>query len=348
MNKPNEASYDDGLRTIESQTDILMSDLSTKDLVPAQEYVMILPSKVFEERSGVYRAYPTCENHWTANSVLQWLESLAKASEAFDNNSLVVNGVSLSEPSYSPIVASYSKEASFSSMDDAELLIDRKMSNMELLDPAGRQKIRRIMNMAEHVDNHCCSQRVGAAQTQFQYIFDRIMEQSTKFGFESRYLLDTLYHNTFAKLQAIVNLECEDIKPKKELKLCIDPTVSPKKDFAEIMTAWLIENWINPYPDEDGLVDLAAMTETTSSVVGNWLINARTRKWRPAIVKASKCLHRPTHMLLEDSINIFLGVPLRDLDEQAVLSQPASASTSLHNAGGTDLYFPPNKRFRRI
>jgi hypothetical protein len=45
--------------------------------------------------------------------------------------------------------------------------------------------------------------------------------------------------------------------------------------------------------------------------VSNWLINARTRKWRPAIVKATNLEDRPSSMLLEDSIRIFQGRPLR-------------------------------------
>ena len=49
--------------------------------------------------------------------------------------------------------------------------------------------------------------------------------------------------------------------------------------------------------------------------MSNWLINARTRKWRPAIVKAYD-LGRPADVLLEDAVNLFQGVPLRDLGEE--------------------------------
>jgi hypothetical protein len=53
---------------------------------------------------------------------------------------------------------------------------------------------------------------------------------------------------------------------------------------------------------------------TTTTVVSNWLINVRTRKWRPSIVKAFE-LKRPVDLLLEDSINIFDDNPLRELSD---------------------------------
>jgi hypothetical protein len=79
------------------------------------------------------------------------------------------------------------------------------------------------------------------------------------------------------------------------------------------MTDWLLKNWTNPYPDDDGVVQLAGDCGVAPSVVSNWLINARTRKWRPAIVKATNLEDRPSSMLLEDSIRIFRGQPLRAL-----------------------------------
>ena len=94
-------------------------------------------------------------------------------------------------------------------------------------------------------------------------------------------------------------------------------TLSPKlecskKDFSEVMNNWLRENWTNPYPDDDGLNEISVLTGCTPTVVSNWLINARTRKWRPAIVKASEN-GRPASLLQEDSINIFDGKPLRSI-----------------------------------
>ena len=66
---------------------------------------------------------------------------------------------------------------------------------------------------------------------------------------------------------------------------------------------------------------MASDCGTTATVVGNWLINARTRKWRPAVVKAFE-LKRPSHLLLEDSINLFEDKPLRDLTEYESFQVP--------------------------
>lgn len=86
--------------------------------------------------------------------------------------------------------------------------------------------------------------------------------------------------------------------------------VYEKKTFTEYMNRWLIQNWTNPYPDDEGLEELAEMNGTTVTIVSNWLINARTRKWRPAIVKAYE-YGRPADLLKEDSIEIFKGQPIR-------------------------------------
>ena len=82
-----------------------------------------------------------------------------------------------------------------------------------------------------------------------------------------------------------------------------------KKDFTEYMNKWLKENWTNPYPDDDGLAEIAITNGTSPTTVSNWLINARTRKWRPAIVKAYES-GRPSEMLKVDSIDIFDGKPV--------------------------------------
>ena len=87
-----------------------------------------------------------------------------------------------------------------------------------------------------------------------------------------------------------------------------------KRDFASYMEKWLRDNWTNPYPDDDGLAEIAEDCDTTPTVVSNWLINARTRKWRPAIVKAYD--HgRPADTLMEDAVNIFQDLPLRKLGD---------------------------------
>jgi hypothetical protein len=88
--------------------------------------------------------------------------------------------------------------------------------------------------------------------------------------------------------------------------------VYEKKAFTEYMNQWLIQNWTNPYPDDDGLEELAEINGTTTTIVSNWLINARTRKWRPAIVKAYES-GRAADLLKEDSINIFKRKAVRKL-----------------------------------
>jgi len=85
-----------------------------------------------------------------------------------------------------------------------------------------------------------------------------------------------------------------------------------KKEFTEVMNQWLVDNWTNPYPDDEGIAYLAELNGTTPTIVSNWLINARTRKWRPAIVKAYDA-RRPADLLKEDSIRIFQRKPLRKL-----------------------------------
>jgi hypothetical protein len=62
------------------------------------------------------------------------------------------------------------------------------------------------------------------------------------------------------------------------------------------------------------LEQMASDCETTQTVVSNWLINARTRKWRPAIVKACD-MRRPAHLLRKDSMAIFAGHEVADLND---------------------------------
>jgi len=85
-----------------------------------------------------------------------------------------------------------------------------------------------------------------------------------------------------------------------------------KKKFTEYMNRWLKHNWTNPYPDDEGLANIALVCGTNNTVVSNWLINARTRKWRPAIIRAYEN-KRPAEYLLEDSILILEGNELREI-----------------------------------
>lgn len=154
---------------------------------------------------------------------------------------------------------------------------------------------------------------------------------------ETRKLLDALYQETIAKLRSLISDDHQHLAGKsvpsasKKLSKILpamqqfssgslnktnskQPEPMSKPNFAKYMTSWLRDNWTNPYPDEQGLAEMAAHCGTTVQVISNWLINARTRKWRPAIVKATG-LGRPADLLLEDSVRIFDGKPVRDLNE---------------------------------
>ncbi|MFN9979583.1 MAG: hypothetical protein ACK53Y_06710, partial [bacterium] len=65
----------------------------------------------------------------------------------------------------------------------------------------------------------------------------------------------------------------------------------------------------------------------SKTVVNNWLINSRTRKWRPAIAKAC-ALGRPTTLLKEDSIHIFDGKPVQELKPVRITNLLPMMSTS--------------------
>ena len=138
-------------------------------------------------------------------------------------------------------------------------------------------------------------------------------------------LLRNLYEETIHKMEALVDMTARlgPEEAEEEAKMASKPVV--KRDFAEYMTQWLKDNWTNPYPDEDGLEMMAHDCGVTTSIISNWLINARTRKWRPAIVKAYE-LKRPANLLLEDSINIFDGKPVREITafEASQIPEPSN------------------------
>ena len=141
------------------------------------------------------------------------------------------------------------------------------------------------------------------------------------------WILDNLWSSTVQKMKALIDMAQKEenvsqfnipsspsltgklLSPNGSLPLA----KTQKKKFAKYMSNWLIENWTNPYPDDDTLQDIARKSGMTSKEVGNWLINARTRKWRPAIIKAYN-MNRPADVLLEDAIHIYQDTPVRKLD----------------------------------
>mmetsp|Transcript_8931 Transcript_8931/g.17200 ORF Transcript_8931/g.17200 Transcript_8931/m.17200 type:complete len:640 (+) Transcript_8931:121-2040(+) len=131
--------------------------------------------------------------------------------------------------------------------------------------------------------------------------------------------------------------------------------------FNEQMNLWLRCNWANPFPDTEMLNHLVShlitcgcmtlpkekakplmngrsqdyhddMVKLAIEKVTNWLVNARTRKWRPSIQEAFD-LKRPTFMLLEDSIRIFDGKAPRTIpgwDGDSFYAEFSDFSAPLH------------------
>jgi hypothetical protein len=139
----------------------------------------------------------------------------------------------------------------------------------------------------------------------------------TQVGDVARDDLDALYDETIEKLHSMLlrlqnklfgDVASSETKPIVATSATKAPL--PKNELGSYMAAWLRQNFTNPYPDDDELNRMADHCGTTTKIISNWLINARTRKWRPAIQKACN-LGRPADMLLEDSINFFDGTPLR-------------------------------------
>ena len=144
----------------------------------------------------------------------------------------------------------------------------------------------------------------------------------------ARNYFDTLYHETVIKLDCIVkmvkditsdsldeimNISNKYTPPHQEKKTIRRGNVN-KKELADYMNIWIKENWVNPYPDDQTLNEIADKLGTEQTTISNWLINARTRRWRPAIVKAFS-LNRPPNMLLDDSIDIFDGKQVKPIEQ---------------------------------
>lgn len=87
------------------------------------------------------------------------------------------------------------------------------------------------------------------------------------------------------------------------------------------------KNWINPYLDAVTLKQMAnyfigigcvpgvegrATEAEAAAKISTWLLNFRTRQWRPAL-ESSFDLKRPAMLLIEDSLRVFKGDALRPL-----------------------------------
>lgn len=125
-------------------------------------------------------------------------------------------------------------------------------------------------------------------------------------------MAQNLQHRVASYSASITSTEKDPIPNNHSPTSASNPKLYNKKKFTQVMNQWLVDNWTNPYPDDEGIAALAELNGTSSTIVSNWLINARTRKWRPAIVKAYET-GRPADLLKEDSIRIFQRKPLRKL-----------------------------------
>ena len=328
-----------------------------------------------------YEAFPRGQaSRWTAQPVMEWIESLAAATEANDRRGpMLVGGTTLlSQPSpplppgalLSPPVAAAAVQPPISEQeqhrDDAKPRL-WDLSYVDQYDPLAWNYTRQIDRLAVQleelagqsksptqvptakIDSMMAAYR--ALQTRVEFTFGRILGQAqqqqqqsigcppttgsskeyhpstgtysiTTDG-ETRTLLDALYQETIQKLQSLIADHSPNGDkprgPSKKLPSVLATTKTTqatkppsKQEFAAFMTQWLRANWTNPYPDDQGLAEMAAHCGTTVQVISNWLINARTRKWRPAIIKATE-LGRPSDLLLEDSINLFEGKPVREI-----------------------------------
>lgn len=274
---------------------------------------LVLPSKVYHDQDGI-RAYPQAPIFWSAQSVHEWIESFATATEKAEieageyRDPLSVYGVELGKHhSFQNSMEGQNQPQRLASIPE-DVPTDSlrwDLSYFGRVDPASTVRLGRIAQYASYIESHAAFHRLHTEyeliQNHLHYIFGQIMHQYYATPIDQmRSLLDTLYDNILQKLQRLAD------------KAKAFP-VNGKQDLSSYMTHWLQENWTNPYPDDNGLVQMAADCNTTTTIVSNWLINARTRKWRPAIIKATQ-LNRPAEMLLEDSINIFEGKPVRDLE----------------------------------
>jgi Homeobox KN domain len=348
-------------------------DSNENDQRVSNSQAMLLPTKVSEHHSVddtvAYATFPKgLTSRWTSQPVMQWIESIAAATEASDQRGYLTIGddILLSEPS--SIVSGLLVDPKRSSTppllaENAETSCHWDLSYIDYNDPSAWMYTRQIKSLAGHLVKVIdtakttssmvdMSEAYQMVQTRLNFTFDRIVWQNQSQrhpsempldvyratnsmdnigNSEMRVLLDNLYEETIQKLKTMIadcehvpHMYCQDqvttdvqrnniiaYHPPKQIVKQTNRHQN-KQELGKYMTSWLRANFTNPYPDDEGLILMANHCGTTNQVISNWLINARTRKWRPAIIKATE-LGRPSDMLLEDSINIFDGKPIRGL-----------------------------------
>lgn len=332
---------------------------STMEIDSKMKKVNLLPTKVSKNDMAVSRqnpkgweGRPNSQSRWKAQPVMDWVESLAAATEAGERREgqrmgeLSVGGISLSAPS--TVLHTNSRAArSVPRQQQPQTALDSRHRQLPLAMPtfwdigflnqdAGSSRyVRQIASLAVEIES-LPGQSVAAqlradyksAQTRLVCTFHSIMHHQSEYESEEekRLALVALYETTITKLQHIIETAASGKPPRTKSSVqasqpntrrTTSVAISPekKKDLSDYMTKWLRKNWTNPYPDEQGLEEMARDCGTTATIVSNWLINARTRKWRPAIVKASE-MNRPSYMLLEDSLCLFDGGTVQPLPDE--------------------------------
>lgn len=305
---------------------------------------MILPVKNVREGMSS-REHPS---RWKSQSVLQWMESLAIATEKTDGKgALVVGRTTLSEATVpkSPEQQQPNRRERPIEIESGNLQNQCRwnLSSIEQQDPLAWIYLRIIRNRVSQAEelihatkgrpNHGCSDRLSgaciAAEQRLIFTFQQLVKQHScspllQYEMDSgvaspdynngeiRSLLDGLYEETIQKLDSwIAKLRKSQLGERAQGSATNEPPLQ-KQELAAYMTNWLFQNWINPYPDDEGLKEMANHCGTTTQVISNWLINARTRKWRPALQQACN-MGRPSEYFMEDSLNIFKGEKLRQL-----------------------------------
>lgn len=315
---------------------------------------------------------------WSSESVLPWVEAIAKVTEQTDKcGAVIVGEVKLSECTKSPY-QSFSPPTNISPYlirsDTNHLLLPTSwdLSFVEELDAYSSLFLGQIRPLAARfeslltteaadssaqVDKNALKIAYDGVKERLKHHFNEIVKikcsipmiddvfhieaAQTQVGDIARSDLDTLYDQTTAKLHSMLHsLEkklCGDTEAPSSATSSMSKPPLPKSELGSFMTAWLRKNFTNPYPDDDELNRMAQHCGTTTKIISNWLINARTRKWRPAIQKACN-LGRPADMLLEDSINFFDGAPIRPFPVSSAVPSLYSQNHSLIASSQGDFY----------
>eukprot|EP00977_Amphora_coffeiformis_P002080 scaffold394_cov166-Amphora_coffeaeformis.AAC.12 len=318
------------------------------------------PKEATEDNLQGWKGNPNGLPRWTAQPVLTWVESLAAATEAGERKQaktrggIMVDNVRLSTPATVPPSAPWALKNPALKHPCTPLPPNRRQcvpmtgsQHWDLCflgydaDPRSSPYVRQITSLVVQIDlltdqvqSDALIEDYPLAHDRFERIFFNIIETNYESKEEKRLALTKLYEDTIAKFQDIIDAVLTGKKlhgvdfgslkaPPTPPTVSFDTHSDGKKDLSKFMTAWLRDNWTNPYPDDEGLAEMAHECGTTPPIVSNWLINARTRKWRPAIVKAVE-LNRPADMLLEDSLCIFDGRKVAPLEMDEDDDEPDS------------------------